>query len=143
MFCPECGHRIEDQNIHFCPECGTKIEWLCHTEKKAPNTPHPQNMGMHGLIFTNLHLLAGKLEVDEQILITIFDEFIQQKREYGISYKLIDAGNYSYQKSGFLGNTKKAHLKANSPLWDYMDILWMSTTGNKREEMKYRNTYLL
>ena len=123
MFCPECGHRIEDQNIHFCPECGTKIEWLCHTEKKAPNTPHPQTMGMHGLIFTNLHLLAGKLEVDEQILITIFDEFIQQKREYGISYKLIDAGNYSYQKSGFWGNTKKAHLKANSPLWDYMDIL--------------------
>ena len=93
MFCPECGHRIEDQNIHFCPECGTKIEWPCHTEKKAPNTPHPQTMGMHGLIFTNLHLLAGKLEVDEQILITIFDEFIQQKREYGISYKLIDAGN--------------------------------------------------
>ena len=123
MFCPECGHRIEDQNIHFCPECGTKIEWPCHTEKKAPNTPHPQNMGMHGLIFTNLHLLAGKLEVDEQILITIFDEFIQQKREYGISYKLIDVGNYSYQKSGFWGNTKKAHLKANSPLWDYMDIL--------------------
>lgn len=107
---------------------------LSYREESTEYAPPPKH-GHARLIFTNLHLLAGKLEVDEQILITIFDEFIQQKREYGISYKLIDAGNYSYQKSVFWGNTKKAHLKANSPLWDYMDILMdvhQRGTGDKR-----------
>jgi len=123
MFCPECGNRIEDQNIHFCPECGARIEQESNTEKKAPVKPHPQGMSMHGLIFTNLNLLAEKTGTDEQSLMAIFDAFIRQKREYGISYKLVDAGNYTYRKSGFWGNSKKVHLKITSPLWDYMDIL--------------------
>lgn len=123
MFCPECGNRIEDQNIHFCPECGARIEQESNTEKKAPVKPHPQGMSMHGLIFTNLDLLAEKTGTDEQSLMAIFDAFIRQKREYGISYKLVDAGNYTYRKSGFWGNSKKVHLKITSPLWDYMDIL--------------------
>lgn len=123
MFCPECGNRIEDQNIHFCPECGARIEQESNTEKKAPVKPHPQGMSMHGLIFTNLDLLAEKTGTDEQSLMTIFDAFIRQKREYGISYKLVDAGNYTYRKSSFWGNSKKVHLKITNPLWDYMDIL--------------------
>ena len=123
MFCPECGNRIEDQNIHFCPECGARIEQESNTEKKTPVKPHPQGMSMHGLIFTNLGLLAEKTGTDEQSLMAIFDAFIRQKREYGISYKLVDAGNYTYRKSGFWGNSKKVHLKITSPLWDYMDIL--------------------
>ena len=123
MFCPECGNRIEDQNIHFCPECGARIEQESNNEKKAPVKPHPQGMSMHGLIFTNLGLLAEKTGTDEQSLMAIFDAFIRQKREYGISYKLVDAGNYTYRKSGFWGNSKKVHLKITSPLWDYMDIL--------------------
>ena len=123
MFCPECGNRIEDQNIHFCPECGARIEQESNTEKKTPVKPHPQGMSMHGLIFTNLDLLAEKTGTDEQSLMAIFDAFIRQKREYGISYKLVDAGNYTYRKSGFWGNSKKVHLKITSPLWDYMDIL--------------------
>ena len=123
MFCPECGNRIEDQNIHFCPECGARIEQESNTEKKAPVKPHTQGMSMHGLIFTNLGLLAEKTGTDEQSLMAIFDAFIRQKREYGISYKLVDAGNYTYRKSGFWGNSKKVHLKITSPLWDYMDIL--------------------
>ena len=123
MFCPECGNHIEDLNAHFCPECGTKIEKDCHAEKHVNDTPHPKSSAVHGIIFTNLNLLAGKMRVDEQNLAAIFNEFIQQKQEYGISYKLVDAGNYSYRKSGFWGNTKTVHLKANNPLWDYMDIL--------------------
>ena len=123
MFCPECGNRIEDQNIHFCPECGARIEQESNTEKKTPVKPHPQGMSMHGLIFTNLDLLAEKTGTDEQSLMAIFNAFIRQKREYGISYKLVDAGNYTYRKSGFWGNSKKVHLKITSPLWDYMDIL--------------------
>ena len=73
MFCPECGNRIEDQNIHFCPECGARIEQESNTEKKAPVKPHPQGMSMHGLIFTNLGLLAEKTGTDEQSLMAIFD----------------------------------------------------------------------
>ncbi len=68
MFCPECGHRIEDPEYTFLSGMRNKNRMALSYRKKAPNTPHPQNMGMHGLIFTNLHLLAGKLEVDEQNL---------------------------------------------------------------------------
>ena len=131
MFCPECGNRIEDQNIHFCPECGARIEQESNTEKKTPVKPHPQGMSMHGLIFTNLDLLAEKTGTDEQSLMAIFDAFIRQKREYGISYKLVDAGNYTYRKSGFWGNSKKVHLKITSPLWDYMDILTHVQNGEQ------------
>ena len=115
MFCPECGNRIEDQNIHFCPECGARIEQESNTEKKAPVKPHPQGMSMHGLIFTNLGLLAEKTGTDEQSLMAIFDAFIRQKREYGISYKLVDAGNYTNRKRGFTGNTKKQQKKITTP----------------------------
>ena len=134
MFCPECGNRIEDQNIHFCPECGARIEQESNTEKKAPVKPHPQGMSMHGLIFTNLDLLAEKTGTDEQSLMAIFDAFIRQKREYGISYKLVDAGNYTYRKSGFWGTSKKVHLKITNPLWDYMDILMDVHNGEQAAE---------
>ena len=120
MKCNHCGAEFEG---NFCPECGARIEQESNTEKKTPVKPHPQGMSMHGLIFTNLDLLAEKTGTDEQSLMAIFNAFIRQKREYGISYKLVDAGNYTYRKSGFWGNSKKVHLKITSPLWDYMDIL--------------------
>ena len=68
MFCPECGNRIEDQNIHFCPECGARIEQESNTEKKAPVKPHPQGMSMHGLIFTNLGLLKSTFKDNQPIM---------------------------------------------------------------------------
>lgn len=141
MFCPECGNHIKDQNIHFCPECGTKIEQGSHTGKNTP-TPQSEGTGTHGLIFTNVGLLAEKMEIDEQDLMSVFDEFIKQKRKYDISYKLVDAGNYSYQKSGFWGNNKTVCLTPDSPLWDYMDILMDVHNGEKKREAKYHNTYL-
>lgn len=131
MFCPECGNHIKDQNIHFCPECGTKIEQGSHTGKNTP-TPQSEGTGTHGLIFTNVGLLAEKMEIDEQDLMSVFDEFIKQKRKYDISYKLVDAGNYSYQKSGFWGNNKTVCLTPDSPLWDYMDILMDVHNGEKK-----------
>ena len=131
MFCPECGNHIEDQNIHFCPECGAKIKQDSHVEKNTPDS-QSQGTGIHGLIFTNVGLLAEKMEIDEQDLLSILDEFIRQKREYGISYKLVDAGNYSYQKSGFWGNNRTVCLTLNSPLWDYMDILMDVHNGEKK-----------
>lgn len=80
MFCPECGNHIEDQNARFCPECGTKIEKDCHTEKHVSDTPHPKSSAVHGIIFTNLNLLAGKMRVDEQNLAAIFNEFTNKNR---------------------------------------------------------------
>ena len=25
MFCPECGHKIDEKGARFCPECGTDL----------------------------------------------------------------------------------------------------------------------
>lgn len=141
MFCPECGNRIEDQSIHFCPECGTKIEQKNHAEKNTPNHSCPQKTGIHGLIFTNVELLAEKMGIDRQDLTSILDEFIRQKQKYGISYKLVDAGNYTYRKNGFWGNTKTVRLKKNSPLWDYMDIL-MDVHNNEENTGNAISQYL-
>lgn len=66
-------------------------------------------MSMHGLIFTNLDLLAEKTGTDEQSLMAIFDAFIRQKREYGISYKLVDAVITRIGKVVF-GVTRKKYI---------------------------------
>ncbi len=46
-----------------------------------------------------------------------------RNREYGISVQTYRCRQLFVPEKWFWGNTKKAHLKANSPLWDYMDIL--------------------
>ena len=117
MYCPECGNKIEDGNVLFCSECGTKLERDVHTmNKDSMGSSSSKEAGIHGLLFTNLNLLAEKLDVDEQSLTAVFDKFIVEKRKCGVSYKLVDAGNYSYGKSGFFGKTRTVSLNADSSL---------------------------
>ena len=74
MFCPECGTRIDDEYALFCEECGTRVR----DEEPAAPVVEPQESepvadgksdfvsaddAVHGLILTNLSLLAAKLRV--------------------------------------------------------------------------------
>lgn len=142
MYCPECGNKIEDGNVLFCSECGTKLERDVHTmNKDSMGSSSSKEAGIHGLLFTNLNLLAEKLDVDEQSLTAVFDKFIVEKRKCGVSYKLVDAGNYSYGKSGFFGKTRTVSLNADSSLWDYMDIL-MDVHQREKAAGKEESQYL-
>lgn len=142
IYCPECGHKIESRDVNFCPECGTKVEWdIPAVDKATDHSSSPKSAGIRGLLFTNLNLLSRKLGVEEQDTRAVFDEFIRGKQESGVVYKLVDAGNYVYRKGGFLGRNRTVHLKSNSSLWDYMEIL-MDVHERETEEETDVSEYL-
>ncbi len=153
MFCSECGHEINDREELFCPECGTRIEW--EPEEEAPvqaeaapvvetpiETPAEAEVKgraedeITGIIFTNLDLLAKHLSESSANLREILEVFIREKKKFGVNYRLVDAGSYTYRKRGFLGKTKTVHLNLDSSLWDYMDIL-MDAHDKDAEEIEY------
>ncbi len=127
MFCSECGLEINDPSIRFCPECGTKVDF-----------PEQE---MSGVIFTNVGLLSKRLRASETDVLGIISGFIERKREFGVDYRLVDAGNYTYRKKDFLGFGRTARLKKDSPLKDYMEIL-MDVHRVMEEEGKTGMQYL-
>ena len=135
MYCPECGHKIEDGTMRFCPECGTRLE-----EAGTPAfSPASGSKGMgesagsagsketeplvHGLIFTNVGLLARKLGSSVDDIAGLFDLFIKYKMQSGVVYRLVDAGNYSFPRTGIFGRSRTASLDGSSPIGDYFEIL--------------------
>ncbi len=135
MYCPECGHKIEDGTMRFCPECGTRLE-----EAGTPAfSPASGSKGMgetaesagsketeplvHGLIFTNVGLLARKLGSSVDDIAGLFDLFIKYKMQSGVVYRLVDAGNYSFPRTGIFGRSRTASLDGSSPIGDYLEIL--------------------
>ena len=124
MFCPECGYKIEEVGARFCPECGTKIEELEQQQtEEVWAVESKEGMYAYGIIFTNVSLLASKLNTEENVVRNLLENFICAKKSFGVSYQLVDVGNYTYRKRNMLGISRTVHLSANSELWDYMDIL--------------------
>ena len=134
MFCPECGTRIDDESALFCEECGTRVR----DEEPAAPVVEPQESepvadgksdfvsaddAVHGLILTNLSLLAAKLRVPASSLEKVLQQYIDGKRRWGIAWELIDAGNYTFKKRNLLGMGRTVHLKATDKPWPYMEIL--------------------
>ncbi len=144
MFCSECGNEIVDRSVLFCPECGTRVEWEDEVVETAGTTEVPAAAGspavedVHvpveneqksmdyeftGIIFTNMDLLAEHMSVDRRKVSDLLDSFVRQRRKAGIAYRVVDAGNYTYRKRGFLGIPKTVRLGLKSTLWEYMDVL--------------------
>ena len=124
MFCPECGYKIDEVGACFCPECGTKIEEFeqqIAEDKMAVDSK--DGMYAYGIIFTNIQLLAHKLNAEEHDVRLLLENFIRAKETFGVAYQLVDVGNYTYRKRNLLGMAKTVHLNADNELWDYMDIL--------------------
>lgn len=133
MFCPECGSRIEDEEALFCEECGTRVR------DEEPVTPEVDSQNedtasgkndfattdsaVCGLILTNLTLLSAKLRVTVDDLEQLLQSYINAKKSYGISWLLIDAGNYTFRKKSLFGASRSVHLKATDKPWEYMEIL--------------------
>lgn len=139
MFCPECGTRIDDEYALFCEECGTRVRdevlEMPSVEPQAQNMePDEEPMdgkndfvsaddAVHGLILTNLSLLSAKLNVAVSSLEEVLQQYVEGKRKWGISWQLIDAGNYTFKKRNLLGMGRTVHLTATDKPWAYMEIL--------------------
>lgn len=127
MYCPECGTRLDDE-VLFCPECGTKVE---RSEETVSSTPTPEPMPdaatrpvyAHGLILTNIHTLSQRLKIDGMALRGIIERYIEQLYSVGLSYRLIDASDYRYERTNLLGQHKQVHLDARSAWYEYADLL--------------------
>ena len=124
MFCPECGSRIDDEQALFCEECGTRVR---DEEPVAPSVEAQESEPVdgksdfvsadetaHGLILTNLSLLAAKLRVSKSSLEKLLQQYIDGKREWGITWELIDADNYAFKKRNLLGMGRTVHPWAHS-----------------------------
>ncbi len=148
MFCSECGLEIKDKSILYCPECGTMVEWEEEAEEVVEAVPEPADEpaeesvksgsgdDITGIIFTNVDLLAKHLSADRKAVLDVINGFIFSKASYGVHYRLVDAGNYTYRKRGFLGRTKTVRLDLDSSLWEYMDVL-MDAHDPDAEEIEY------
>ncbi len=133
MFCPECGSRIDDEQALFCEECGTRVR---DEELEVSNVEQQESKpeegksdfasmddAVCGLILTNLSLLSAKFNVPVSSLEEVLQLYIEGKRKLGISWQLIDAGNYTFKKKNLLGMGRTVHLKATDKPWAYMEIL--------------------
>ncbi len=149
VFCPECGTRVEWEEsvaaevadaVGVKPEEAEVREEVCNREPEvaeageavcdrepvvaeAGGKAGDEDIFAYGILFTNVAALAKRLGVDEGKLRSLLEDFISKKRDCGVSYKLVDAGNYSFKKSGLFGGTRTVHLNRESALWDYMEIL--------------------
>ena len=75
------------------------------------------------IMFTNIKSLALSMNVDPKELKSLLKAFIEEKRSIGLSYHLLDAGDYTYQKKGFWSSGKHVSLGSDNDVWDYMDVL--------------------
>lgn len=138
MYCPECGNKIEE-GARFCSECGTKVQ-----QPEAPQEAQEQQSPQENksdyycscLIFTNITQLARSLHSTPDEVKELIDQFIEIKKPSGTLYKLVDAGNYTYHKSGFFSAARHVSLSADSSLWDYMEIL-MDVHKHEKTESQY------
>jgi hypothetical protein len=114
MFCPECGKKCDDGML-FCWNCGTKLPVehpsaplsspsvasasggvdLGKREEPSVLGTNKSDSGLfEGVIFTNLQVLATKLETDAGTLRKLFEEYIGIALRAGIQYHLIDVSDY-------------------------------------------------
>ena len=109
MFCPECGHKIEE-DARFCPECGTRVDSGDAVTSKPVLQKAPEEQKgkrpLYGLVFTNIGILSEKLRAEASEVKGLLESFIEYKKSSGVYYRLIDAGNYSYGKAGLFSSAK-------------------------------------
>lgn len=126
MYCPECGTKIDNDAL-FCPECGTKV--MAQEEPEAsPVTaaaheePDTRPVFARGLILTNIASLSHRLHIDNEALKGIINTYMEDLKNLGLSYRLIDASDYTYMRSGLLGGHKHVSLTGRDPWYAFADL---------------------
>ena len=125
MFCPECGNRIEE-GTRFCPECGTRVEFedSCNTtENNAGSDGLEKKFSIGCIILTNTRLLAKAMQSSPEVITGLLQSFIEAKKDSGILYRLVDAGDYTFHKTSFFSSSRRVSLGTDSKSEDYMEVL--------------------
>lgn len=106
MFCYNCGHEILHGEV-FCGNCGVKVAADVEistvigcddlSEHCAPTSQGAKSAvaTYHGLILTNLKVISRRLNASVEELRHILDGFILQRLDAGVSYRVVDAGDYT------------------------------------------------
>lgn len=102
------------------PEQANDTDMACAASKDDFVT---QGDMTYGLILTNLTLLASKLRVAKSEVERLIQSYIEVKKAHGVTWLLIDAGDYTYHKKGLLSRHRTVQLTASDKPWAYMDIL--------------------
>ncbi len=75
------------------------------------------------IMFTNIKSIALSMNVEQKVIKSILNKFIEEKSSIGLNYHLLDAGDYTYQKKGFWSSGKHVSLGPDNDVWEYMDVL--------------------
>lgn len=126
MYCPECGYKINEQDAIFCPECGTKIA------EDTQDSAVKNIFYASGIIFTDVKRLAAKLRTEEHTVHKLLEYYIGVKQSYGVSYSLVDTGNY-------VSDNIITPPNPDSGISGYMDVL---TDAYNRQADRQEINYL-
>ena len=96
-FCEDCGSPLSE-GVVFCENCGAKIS---STNNIISN--HAKEIVETGIIYTNLSLLAKKLNTSISSLISVIENFIESASNRGIGYTLKDVSD-SFSTVGSVEN---------------------------------------
>ena len=96
-FCEDCGSPLSE-GVVFCENCGAKIS---STNNVISN--HSKEIVETGIIYTNLSLLAEKLNTSISSLTSVIENFIKSASNRGIGYTLKDVSD-SFSTVGSVEN---------------------------------------
>ena len=96
-FCEDCGSPLSE-GVAFCENCGAKIS---STNNVISN--HSKEIVETGIIYTNLSLLAEKLNTSISSLTSVIENFIKSASNRGIGYTLKDVSD-SFSTVGSVEN---------------------------------------
>lgn len=84
-FCEDCGAPLS-AGIQFCENCGAKLS----LDSKNLS---PASIVEHGILYTNLSLLAKKSNRSQEELSSILNDFVNAAAARGIGYELCDVSS--------------------------------------------------
>ena len=124
-FCPECGASLAGvfPVAESSESQGTTIERSAANSNDTVGDTSAPPVQARGFILTNITALASRLRTNTTTIATLLTWYVENMRQMGVAYKVLDAGDYTYQKKPLFGNPKHVSLTPNDPWYAYADIL--------------------
>lgn len=147
-FCYHCGVKLGESD-QFCADCGADLRDLASSNAESQDSAEceskylsiknlpkgkqisgakSQSYLKKGLLLTNSRLLAKKLGVDEECMVTILNEYIHHMKSMGYMYTLVNTitftrNNKWYEYHDILLNTHKSERSKGEQESEYLFII--------------------